>query len=212
MEIKGIFFDLYGTLLLYDDLSRSWEEWKSAFINALNSLGVCLNHEHIDAIASEIFSKPMLYRENNLTPYECRIKEVISGFGVDLNDAGLGDIARRTVEAWNEHISLDPEAVSVLKTIGRTKKTALVSNFDYPPYIYRILARYELDKLFDHVTVEATGLEAAETAYVGGSDVDVEGARLAGMMPVRIVRNQPAIKDSEVLQIDRLNRILEFLA
>jgi HAD superfamily hydrolase (TIGR01549 family) len=229
MEIKGIFFDLYGTLLIYDDLESSWKEWRSAFIDALNPHGVSLDQESVHAIVSEIFEKPMFRRENHLTPYECRLREVISKIGIKLTEAGLSNVARTTVEAWNKHISLDPETVSVLETIRRNKKTALISNFDYPPYIYQILSRHGLDKMFDHITVSgeigvekpdpatfmpalvATGVEAAATIYVGDSDVDVEGARRAGMIPVRIVRDRPARHSSEVREIDRLSRILEYL-
>ena len=229
MEIKGIFFDLFGTLLIYDDLDRSWDKWRDAFTSSLKSNRACLDQERVDAITSEIFTKPMLHREKNLSPYEYRIKEVVSKIGIDLSDDDLGSIAQATVEAWNEHISLDPEAVPVLEAVGRTKKTALISNFDYPPYIYRILAFYGLDKLFDHVTVsgeigvekpdpavfkpalEATGLVAAATIYIGDSDVDVEGARRAGMIPIKIMRNKQAGNNPEVREIDRLSRIPEYL-
>ena len=229
MRIKGIFFDLYGTLLVYDDLDRSWEKWRSAFIDALSPHGASLDDARIDAITLQIFDTPMLHRVDPLTPYECRLKQVLAGIGIDLNDSGLNRLAQTTVEAWNQHISLDPEAVPVLKAVRRNKKTALISNFDYPPYVYQVLSRYGLDRMFDHITVSgeigvekpdpaaftpalaATGIEPAAAVYVGDSDVDVEGARRAGMMPVRIVRGKPAGAGPEAGQIDRLSRILEYL-
>jgi HAD superfamily hydrolase (TIGR01549 family) len=230
MQIKGIFFDLYGTLLIYDDLERSWDEWRRAFIDALSPLGASLNAERVEALISDIFEKPMLHREDHLTPYECRLKEVIARIGIDLTEAGLSNLAQTTVESWNKHISLDPEAVSVLQAVRQDKKTALISNFDYPPYVYQVLSRYGLDKMFDHITVSgeigvekpdpavfapalaATGVEAAATIYVGDGDVDVEGAQRAGMTPIRIVRDKPAGYISGTRQIDRLSKLLEFLA
>ena len=230
MEIKGVFFDFYGTLLIYNDLDRAWEKWLRTFINAMNAHGATLDKGHIDTIASEIFTKPMLYRNNNLTPYEYRLKEAAARIGIHLSDADLGKMAQTTIEAWNEHISLDPEAVPVLEAVGRTRKTALISNFDYPPYIYRLLKQYGLGKLFDHITVsgeigvekpdpavfmpalEATGIESAATIYVGDSDVDVEGALRAGMIPIRINRDRPVGANPEVHEIDRLSQILEYLA
>lgn len=230
MKIQGIFFDLYGTILVYEDLDRSWDKWRNAFIDALARLGVTLDGERFDTIVSEVFGKPMLQREGRLTPYEYRIKEFIVPFGVDPSDADLGRIAHTSVEAWNEHISLDPEAVVVLEAIGRKKKTALISNFDYPPYIHDILQRYKLNEFFDHVTVsgeigvqkpdpgvfapalEATGLDAGATLFVGDSDEDVEGAQRAGITPVRIVRDRPAGMRQGVREIDRLSCILEYLA
>jgi putative hydrolase of the HAD superfamily len=229
MGIKGIFFDLYGTLLVYDDLERSWQKWRSAFIDALQPHGASLDQGRVDAIILEIFEKPMQYPENHLTPYECRLKKVIARIGIDLTEARLDNLARSTVEAWNEHISLDPEAIPVLEAIRRDKKTALISNFDYPPYIYQTLSRHGLDRMFDHITVSgeigvekpdpatflpallATEVDAAATIYVGDSDVDVEGARRAGMIPVRIVRGKPAGYSSDVREIDRLSRILEYM-
>jgi len=113
MQIKGIFFDLYGTLLVYEDLDQAWEKWQKAFYLSMNARGASLDQGRINAIASEIFDNPMLYRENHLTPYEYRLKEIAAKIGLDLNNADLREIAQTTVTAWNEHISLDPEAVSV---------------------------------------------------------------------------------------------------
>lgn len=229
MEIKGIFFDLYGTLLICDDLSRAWEKWQNTFIHTLNAHGASLNRKRFGAITSEFFSKSMLGRENSLTPYESRIKEFSPQFGVDLSDAELGNIAQATVAAWNENISLDPEAVPVLQEIRQTRKTALISNFDYPPYINRLLPQHGLDKLFDHITVsgaigvekpdpavflpalETTGLEPSETIYVGDSNVDVVGARDAGITPIRIARDKTIGDIPEAYEISRLSQILEYL-
>lgn len=229
MEIKGIFFDLYGTLLIYDDIDRAWDKWRNTFIDTLNAHGASLDPKRFNTITSEFFAKPMLHRKNSLTPYESRIKEFAPRFGVDLSDADLGDIAHATVEAWNENIALDPEVVPVLQEIRQTQKTALISNFDYPPYINRLLSRHGLDNLFDHITVsgeigvekpdpavfvpalKATGLEPAETIYVGDSDVDITGARRAGITPIRIIRDKPAGDNPEAYEIDRLSQILEYL-
>ena len=35
MEVKGIFFDLYGTLMIYGDMVRAWEDWFSAIHESL---------------------------------------------------------------------------------------------------------------------------------------------------------------------------------
>jgi FMN phosphatase YigB (HAD superfamily) len=41
-EIKGIFFDLYGTLLIYHHSATAWTEWQRAFYDLLRTCGLSL--------------------------------------------------------------------------------------------------------------------------------------------------------------------------
>ena len=49
MRKRGIFFDLYGTLLVYGNMKQAWSDWLAAFYGSLKKRG--LN------IAQEIFAQ-----------------------------------------------------------------------------------------------------------------------------------------------------------
>jgi len=93
-----------------------------------------------------------------------------------------------------------------LTGLGRRVSLSLITNFDHPPHIHRLLDGLGLTKQFSSVTISAeigvskpdprifaealaaTGLEPSVVAYVGDTDDDVEAARRAGMMPILIQR------------------------
>ena len=109
--------------------------------------------------------------------------------------------------AWQKHISLDPEVPPVLHALHRSKKLALVTNFDHPPHIRSVLNKLELTPHFDSVVISAevgvkkpdlrifdtalkqTAMKPEEVVYVGDTDDDTNAARAAGMVPVLIQRN-----------------------
>jgi hypothetical protein len=39
-NIKGVFFDLYGTLLIDGDMKTAWSDWLIAFFSQLVPLGL----------------------------------------------------------------------------------------------------------------------------------------------------------------------------
>jgi beta-phosphoglucomutase-like phosphatase (HAD superfamily) len=38
--IKGVFFDLHGTLLISEDISKAWDEWRKAFHGCMVDSGL----------------------------------------------------------------------------------------------------------------------------------------------------------------------------
>ena len=43
--IRGIFFDLHGTLLISDDISKAWAEWREAFHGCMVDCGLKISRE-----------------------------------------------------------------------------------------------------------------------------------------------------------------------
>jgi HAD superfamily hydrolase (TIGR01509 family) len=125
-----------------------------------------------------------------------------------LTPAHIGVIADTVVCAWQKHVSIDEEAVPVLRSLKPRKILCLISNFDHPPHVYRVLSEYGLGNLFKKVIVsaevgcrkpdpaifykalEGTGLHGREAAYVGDTEEDVTGALAASMKPIIIRREQ----------------------
>ncbi len=208
MKVSGVFFDLYGTLLIYSDMSAAWSDWLSAFYVCLKGYGLSMSKESFAASCDLFFSKPEPPdRGDGRTVYERRIQTHCRDLGLDLEHGEIHRVAMATISATENHMLLDPEAIPVLRTLGTKRTLALISNYDHPPHVHALLDELRLRELFAAVTVsgdvgvkkpdprifsfalEQTGLQPDEVVYVGDTLADVEGALAAGILPIRICRS-----------------------
>ena len=114
--------------------------------------------------------------------------------------------------------------------IGQTRSLALVSNYDYAPYVHDLMVRWKLRPLFDAILVsDAVGckkphagifeqalqrlaLLPEQVIHVGDSQEDVEGAIAAGIRPVWIDRNrQGCWRAPDNLSVQRISLLPELL-
>ncbi|MFC1533171.1 HAD family hydrolase [Thermodesulfobacteriota bacterium] len=205
--IRGIFFDLYGTLFVYGDMEKAWADWLQHFHISLREHGLKLSKEDFSNECDRFFGKdePTL-DEKNLTVFEKRIKSLCSTLEIKICDKDIGNIADLIAGKWQEQIKLDKDAIAVLKELKEHKKLGLVSNFDHPRHVRKHLSKYSLEYLFETVIISgevgvtkpdpnifkpalcSTGLTPSEVAYVGDTAEDIEAADAAGMMPILIKR------------------------
>jgi putative hydrolase of the HAD superfamily len=211
MTFKGVFFDLYGTLLVYGDMQAAWTDWLTAFYKSLTPHGLIVPKESFAALCDGFFTKPAPpAQKDGLTPYERRIKAMCQELGLDIGDLQIQKTADLTIEAWDKHTSLDPEVKSVLSTLRRTRTIGLITNYDHPPHVYLLLTKLGLAALFDVVvvsgevgvekpdprifemTLQQVNLKPREVVYVGDTGDDVHGALGAGLCPILIRREGAA--------------------
>jgi putative hydrolase of the HAD superfamily len=213
MGIRGVFFDLFGTLLCYGDMERAWTAWVETLRLTLAGLGPVIDREHLRACCEGFFSREEPDDRQGypagLTVYERRIARLVEELGLDPRDAQptvLREAADRTAAAWQESITLDPDALPLLEQLRGRFSTALVSNFDHPPHVRRLLEETGLGPYLDVVTISGEvgikkpdprvfdgplaqlGLRPDEVVFIGDAREDVEGAHAAGLASVRIVR------------------------
>jgi len=210
MKTKGVFFDLYGTLLIYGDMPVAWADWMSIFYECLQKYGLFISKESFEEKCDDFFGRPAPnYEDNKLTVYERRIEALSLDLGLDLRNKEIQETAKACANTWQEHITLDPDTLPLLKTLKPKKKLALISNFDHPPHIYSLLSKFNIEKYFDTIIIsgavgvrkpdpqiftlalEQTGLHPDEAMHVGDSLEDVQGASNAGVLPVYIQRKKP---------------------
>jgi putative hydrolase of the HAD superfamily len=215
MTFKGVFFDLYGTILVYGDVQAAWADWLATFYERLTTSGLSTSQEAFAERCDGFFSRPAPpVQEDGLTVYERRIGAFAVELGLDLSDLQIQKTADATIEAWDKYMALDPEAKDVLSTLRRTRTIGLISNYDHPPHVYLLLARLGLAALFDVVVVSgevgvekpdprifelAIGqakLQPREVVYVGDTADDVHGALDAGLCPI-LIRRQGAATERE---------------
>jgi putative hydrolase of the HAD superfamily len=208
MSIQGIFFDLYGTLLVYGDMKQAWNDWLAAFYHLLTAQGLNISKASFSQTCDGFFSAPPpAGKDDHLTELEGRIQRLCAAFDHQPDMASLRDIADRIAAAWQSHIFIDPEAMPVLTHLRRRNKTVgLVSNFDHPPHVRRILSENGWATVFDTIVISSevgvkkpdpaifalalqrTGISAADAIYVGDTHDDVAGAIAAGIQPIFITR------------------------
>ena len=215
MKTRGVFFDLYGTLLIYGDMRAAWWAWLEAYHSMLTGFGLEMSLEEFAVTCDGYFSRPVPPDGGHgLTPFELRLQAHAAELGLTLDSARMEAIGRRIIPTWQEYVPMDPEAVALLQSLQGVTYTALVSNFDHPPHIYDTLRDYGLTDYFRDIVISGevgvskpdprifesalanSGLDPREVAYIGDSDDDVRAAEAAGMIPVLIRRRVSA--DAEV--------------
>ena len=208
-EIRGVFFDLYGTLLRYGDMEAAGDSWFRSIRRDLIACGRAFDDETLIRVCKEFLLQPEPpVQDDGLTVYERRIRELGLELDLELELEELRRISATSVAAWHAHTPLDPQAKSVLGELQGRYKLALISNFDHPPHVHRLLDELALRPFFDAVVVsgdvgvkkpdpaifapalEQTGLTTDEALFVGDSpEDDVAGAKAAGLRPVLIRRS-----------------------
>ena len=218
MNIKGVFFDLYGTLLVYGDMKAAWADWLTVLYEGLATQGLSISKDSFAVHCDTFFAKdsPVL-ADDGLTVYERQINALCHKVEVTADSQILKDLADHSVAAWQEYIWIDPEAMKVLEELRCQKQLALISNFDHPPHLRALLLKHGLDDIFKIVVVSgevnvkkpdpaifsialnAAKLDPSEVVYLGDSDEDVQGAHSAGIRPILIRRKR---QDEDNLLLD----------
>src|SRR5437899_2562928 len=227
-QVNGVFFDLYGTLLILGDMKRAWSDWIDVLYVALSPKERAVTREDFDEGCHQFFGKeePKAEIEDGLTVFERRLDRLTANLGFKVESAMLKETASRAVNAWQMHVQLDPDAAAVLSGLAESKTLALISNFDHPPHAHRILRDNGLAGYFKTVFVsgdvgikkpnpaifrialEQTGLNSDEVVYVGDTQEDVDGATAAGIKPILIARPQDP-EPPKILDYTRNHQVAE---
>ena len=208
-RIRGVFFDLYGTLLVYGDMKAAWAAWLNMLYAQLTSRGLSLTTAELADACEGLFSLPEPPPDgNHMTVFERRVLRLTQELGLKLDDRDISDTSKACVESWQDYVTLAPNALTVLEQLAGKYHLALISNFDHPPHAHAVLSKNGLAEHFEHITISAeigikkpdprifrpalaaTGLKTEEVAYVGDSEEDREAALAAGMSFINIVRDR----------------------
>lgn len=215
--IRGVFFDLHGTLLVPTDIEAAWEDWLKAFHSCMAECGLKMSREEFKDQLGDLFDRPVPEPGNaEASTFERRVKDLGERLGLEIDSEYLRLMIDHVIGVWHGYFRLDPEARAVLDYLKPRFSIALITNWDHAPWIYRLLSEHEIGGYFDSVTVsdevgaskpdprifraalEGTGLEPHEVVYVGDSPEDVRGAMAAGIQPILISRDRPIKNWSQV--------------
>ncbi|MBN1981703.1 MAG: HAD family hydrolase [Chitinivibrionales bacterium] len=211
IDIAGVFFDLYGTLIEYGDLGAAWDDWLNSLYDDMRAAGLSIEKSTFSSLCDCFFLRdvlPLAAVWPGLTLFELRVKDLCCRCNITVDDTDIAAIASRALEQWCRHMRIDPEAETVLSELKKTKKISLITNFDHPPHVRSILIKHKLFDYFDCIIVsgqigirkpnpeifaaalEKTALRPPQAVFIGDSwKDDICGARVAGLTPILIKRD-----------------------
>lgn len=235
---RAILFDLFDTLLLIRTGVDFNEKCLLNVHKFLRDSGINLSLGDFMRMYFEV--RKQLYERINKTleepHFSVRISEMLKRLGYDY-DAST-PIARGAAEAYSEEfvhfVYPDEETVPVLRSLrDGGYKIGVVSNFAIPECVHKLLDMHGLKDFLDVVVIsaevnkrkpspeifalalDALGVEASLSFFVGDTpDVDIRGARKAGMKTVLIERRSACITnpdDEPDFKIKSLGELLVIL-
>ncbi len=206
-NIKGVFFDLHGTLLLSDDIDAAWSNWAHAFHEAMMEKGAKLSFDEFKELLQNLFEGPEPeFYEMNFTLFMRRVKQLSDTLKLNIPLNDIRPLVDSIIRVWHNGMYFDEETKPVIEKLSENYKVGLVTNWEHTPRIHELLKELDAEELFDCVVVSdavghakpdphvfkpafnITAVLAKESLYVGDMDVDVEAALNAGMKPVLIKR------------------------
>ena len=221
MKYKAVLFDLFGTLILMDDLEAELDEWLGRFHECLQPHGLTMPREKFDKVcSSNLWQDISTQIQDDFTIFERRVHAICSCVGLEVMSADIKRTVISLLEVWNKYAVLDPDCHPLLRELRQRHILGLISNFDHPPYIRRILQDLELQIYFStavvsgdydfkkpdprifHLALGEIGLKPEDAIYIGDSEEDIVGARAAGIKPVLIQRNTTGKPPPDIFKRD----------
>ena len=226
VAVKGLFFDLGGTLFRY---SRPEEQIGALLVDSIRALpgGAQLDPQAVGtaygqagrAVASD-YARRDYYLHSDLFRDIYRTATV--SLGLDFDQQAYADYRSHHHQAVVDGLSLKPDCLETLTALkARGLYLSIVSNID-EDMLHPLVAREGLDQLLDHwtsseaaqsckphrrffdLTLAKSGLPADSVLFVGDSpEHDVNGAAAVGMRTVLIKNgDQPPPLQSGVETLD----------
>lgn len=234
---KGVFFDLYGTLLDYNEEEIANKNWLNSLYEMVG-IPNGISFEIVKSRAMKILEDDWeMNPDDSLTIYETKIQNQFAQEGISFSRDQLAMIANESVGSWQATITLAENAIQVMQQLSQTKKLALISNFDHTPHVKKVVSKHQLDLYLNPIIIsdevkckkpdprifqlalEQTNLSAEEVIFVGDSYTDdVLGARSANIHPVMIKhksnshRHNNNHSEPNLTTIQSLSELLELLS
>jgi putative hydrolase of the HAD superfamily len=209
--VKGIGFDLFGTLVLQERFS--FELCMDALLMSLRTSGFALDKETFVPTYRQVNRRFMDQstadgRETHNRLWVAGALHAL-GHAVSPSDACVERAVEAYFEPFVRSCQLIPGASDMLGSLAGRYRLGLVSNFTHPPAVEQILGRVGLERLFDGIIISGRlgvrkphpavfmelsrllALPPDEIAFVGDElQADIVGAQKAGMRTIWMTYRQ----------------------
>lgn len=236
-RVRAVLFDLFDTLLLVRSGGNFSESCLRNVYNFLSMNGVSVSFEDFRRMYSEVRRRLYERSRGKLEEphFRIRIHRILRelGYNHDISSPIVKGAVNAYSEEFMRHVHLDGDALPVLRRLRENNyKTGVISNFAIPECARKLISAHGLKNLLDVVVISADinrrkpspeifnfalnllEVNASESIFVGDTpDIDVVGAKKAGMKAILIERRKADFRGGEKpdLAIKRLREILDFL-
>jgi putative hydrolase of the HAD superfamily len=211
LAVKGIGFDLFGTLVLQERFS--FEQCIDALYTSLLTSGFPLERETFVQAYRQVNRRLMDQatadgRETHNRLWVAGALQAL-GHAVEPEDARVEHAVEVYFDPFIQSCQLIPRTAEMLESLAGRYRLGLVSNFTHPPAVEQILARVGIERFFDEILISARlgvrkphpavfaeltrrlALTPAEIMFVGDElQADILGAQKAGMRTVWMTYRQ----------------------
>jgi len=208
MNVKGVFFDLYGTLYILEDPEKELEEWLDELYIRMKRRGLTYGKEVVlDYIQNHRNNTAVPRPNNGMTIFEKRLDLYFTHFRIKIPRSELENTVESLISIWNKYARLDPMCLRLLRQLKNTSVvTALISNYDHPQAVHKLMRETGMREYFTsvvisgdhgvnkpdpaifHLALNNTRLKPSEMIFVGDSEEDVVGANNSRLISVLIDR------------------------
>ena len=219
--VKGIGFDLFGTLVLQERFS--FEQCIDALHTSLVQSGFPLEKEHFVQAYREVNRRFMDQAtvDGRETHNRLWVAGALQSLGhpAEPEDTCIEEAVEAYFDPFIRSCQLIPGTYQLLESLAGRYRIGLVSNFTHPPAVEQILARVGLEGFFDAILISGhlgfrkphpavfttlatrLGLTPAEIVFVGDElQADIVGAQKAGMRTVWMTYRQRLERPSPLNQ------------
>lgn len=217
MNVEVVLFDLFDTLLLLESDEVYYQPCLSKMHQFLTKNGVSVSFDDFNRVYFDV--RDRFYSESRESleepHFNVRVSQTLQSLGYDF-DASNPIVVGATMAFADEfmlYVSLDKDAIDVLRKLHERYKIGLVSNFGIPECGRKLLKIYDLEKFFDFIVIsgevnqrkpspkiferalKALDVNASRAVFVGDMlDLDIMGPKTVGMKTILIER-KPMNKD-----------------
>jgi HAD superfamily hydrolase (TIGR01549 family) len=158
--------------------------------------------KYISVRAHQLQVQKQTLKEYNMCE---RVASTLSALGINIS--ARSELVKKAIEdhydSYESYVGADEEASTTLRDLRARYKLGLITNFAYPPTIYKLLDRFHLAQFFDTVVISgevgwvkpspkifrfalsALGLKAEQCVFIGDDlEADIKGAKGVGMKAI----------------------------
>ena len=244
LQVEAVLFDLFDTLVLMGDEETYYPSALKKLHQSIVKNGVDIPYRNFEQAYFEVRDK--LYSDSLQSleepHFNVRLSETLKKLGYSFEPAN--PVVKEATAAFSKEFirfaRSDEDAVPVLQKLHPSYKLGLISNLAIPEAGWELLERFGLKGFFDVVVISGEinrrkpskeifdralsilGVEASKAVFIGDIfDVDVKGAKNAGMKAILLQRKTLSSSDYEThdspdtltpnIAIKRLNELLSVL-
>ena len=232
MSLEAVLFDLFDTLLIFEDEKIYYPIVLRKLYDFLFNNGMDIPFEEFCRVYFNIREK--IYSESFVTleekHFNFRVSQTLKelGFNVDEDDKIVQDATLTFAEELKRYVRPDVNMYFVLEKIFKKYKLGMISNFGIPKMIWDLLKELKLKSYFDVVIVSAEAkirkpnpelfmkalkilnVEPSNAIFIGDRlDIDIMGAKSVGMKTI-LIKRRPYTK-AEIKPDNIISNLTELL-